>query len=150
MKFQYASNLFIHRMGGASPIAPVAPILVLAGGTGPLSNIRVQTFYHWCSRNYNRVYTLVEPQDVGQKILPNIYTLNDRSHRIPGGLRISGDTFDDNADILVSDHNFGDSEKLRVRVYSTGVFNFELDNVVQVSNSLQHRRFHPAAVLELR
>ena len=46
MKIQYASNLLIHRVGGGSPLAPRAPVLVLAGGLGcfeprkpPIDNI---------------------------------------------------------------------------------------------------------------
>lgn len=146
MKFQYASNLLVHRMGGISPLSPAAPILVLAGGVGPLSNIGVQHFYRWCSRYYQRVYTIVNPQDVREKILPNIYTLNGRTYTLPGGFLISGDIYDLDTDILVSDIP---RTSPRVQIHSVGVFNFEMGSVRHVSNSLQNARFHPKETLEL-
>lgn len=150
MKLQYASNLLIHRMGGGSPLVPVAPVLVLAGGTGPLSSMRVQMFYRWCSRHFKDVYTIVEPQDVGQKILSNIHTLNDRSYMLPNETCISGDAYDTEADILVNDTAVDHHESLMTQIYGFGVFSFIQNGVRHVSNSLQHHRFHPASTLSFQ
>lgn len=144
-KFQYASNLAIHR-GGIWPLVPVAPVLVLAGGTGPLSNIRVQTFYRWCSRHFQDVFTLVDPQDVGQRILPNVHVLNDRTlwwnERY-----ISADKYARDADVLVA---MGPSDRAPIQIHPAGVFDYSVTTTAtrHVANSHREPGFRPGATLE--
>lgn len=135
----------MHRVGGIAPLIPSAPVLVLAGGVGPLSSIPVQMFYRWCSRNYVRVYTILDSQDVGQRILPNIHVLNDSSHYV-AGIHISGDKYNHEADILVHDtpRTFP-----QVQIHSVGVFNFAEHGTRHVANSFQ-KGFDRTAALELQ
>lgn len=147
MKIQYASNLMIHRVGGGSPLAVRAPVLVLAGGTGPISNIRVQAFYWWCSKNYDEVFTILDSKDVGQKILPNVYTLNDRTHLLPNGMTITGDKYDTQSDVLVHNAVYRFNP---IQIHDAGVFHVALEGATHAANSMTSRRFDPRATLELR
>jgi hypothetical protein len=148
MKIQYASNLLIHRVGGGSPLAPRAPVLVLAGGTGPLSSIRVQMFYHWCSRNFDQTYTLLDSRDDEQKILPNVHALsNRRTHLLPNGMVITADKYNYDADILVTDA--GDRYN-PIQIHSMFAYHVVDDNrIVHVANSMNVPQFKPTAALEL-
>lgn len=139
----------MHVKGVVRPIIPRGNVLVLAGGTGPMSSIAVQTFYWWCSRNFEQVYTVVETQDVGQKILPNVYTLNDRSHRMLGGWIISGDKYDRDARILVHPE-LCLHRPVDVQVFEVGTFSFVVGGIKCVANNCHNPLYRSDATLTLQ
>jgi hypothetical protein len=144
-KVQYISNLMIHRKGIYIP-PPVARVLVVAGNTGPLSSIAVQTFYRYCSRNYEAVYTVLDDKDVGSKIASNIYALNDRTHSMPTGHVITGNKYVRGAELMVHEEP---QDHACIQIHKNGVFRFNVDKTLHVANSLKDRRFNPTEVLYL-
>jgi hypothetical protein len=145
-KIQYFSDLAVHRKGIYIP-TPVARTLVLAGNTGPLSSIAVQTFYRHVSRKYEAVYTVLESEDVGHKVAPNIYTLNDKVYCMADGKFITGSPHVRGADVLVHDEP---CEIADIQIHSDGVFVLSGDKTLHVANSYENRRFNPVEVLHLQ
>lgn len=148
LRVQYASNLMLHMTRVAvSPVHPAGDVLILAGRTGPLTNIRVQNFYRWCSKHFRETYTMLDPGEhrVLGSILPNVHVLNADYHFLPTGHRVSGGI---PAEIHVSDKV--PTKASEFQIHSKGSFSiFFEDGVHHVANDLQSKNFHPAKYFTL-
>lgn len=148
LKIQYASNLMLHVTRVAvSPLHPVGDVLILAGRTGPLTNIRVQNFYHWCSKHYRETYTMLDEEEFRKlgSILRNVHVLNADYHYLPTGHRVSGSI---PAEIHVSD--IVPSKASEFQIHSKGSFEvFFEDGLHHVANDLQSKNFQPSKYFTL-
>jgi hypothetical protein len=150
LRIQYASQLMIHQIRSAiSPIHPVGDVLILAGKTGPLSHVRVQHFYRWCTHHFSETYTLLDDEEERKlgSILENVHVLNEDYHILPSGHIISGDR-SKSCDIHVG--HLIPSKASIAQVHSRGSFHVDFeDGLVHVANSLTSKKFDRMKVFVL-
>ena len=152
VRIQYASNLLMDKIRyGISPIHPAGDVLILAGGTGLLSNMRVQQFYEWCSYHFRETYTLLEDSEERKlgSLLKNVHVLNEDYHILPQtGHIVSGKLGYDYADIHVGNTMAGKGRLLHI--HKQGRFDIHLDNgVLHTANSAKSNAYNPRRMLYL-
>lgn len=145
LRIQYASNLLMDTIRhGISPVQPAGDVLILAGGTGLLSHVRVQQFYRWCSYHFQETYTLLEDAEERKlgSLLKNVHVLNEDYHILKTGHIISG-----NRDYAHAEIHVGNRMNARSRlahIHQQGRFDIYLDNgVLHTANNAKSPFYNP-------
>jgi hypothetical protein len=115
--------------------------------TGSLAHLRFQDFYKWCSVNYDRVYTVLDEQDLDKHLPYNVWSINESYQIHPRGFLIGTDPYQTNIDILVNEKQGW--EWPRIQIHPFGSFEFDVNGVRHFSNSALHRKFDPEKTINL-
>lgn len=149
--FQYASYLKVRPL--SRPLTPKSGVLVLAGGTGRLTQETTYTLYDWLAREFDFVYTLMHPDDFAHadSCLPlNIHALN-RSV-VPLGrtsAMVTGDrmkTLYANVAVFNGYARHQSVDYCAVNIFQKGVEHTVKNGVVCLANDARHPAFDAARV----
>ena len=142
---QYVSHLRIDKNGWRrGTLKQVAPYLLLAGGTGPLSNEMVKLFYLACSYKYETVYTFLSERDSEVPLPPNIVDLNRTYDLLANGEVISDQRIGHPFGKIVVTPEYGMASPNQIVVQG-----FPSKNALVLSNPFGSPVYRPDAVVEI-